>query len=70
MGLTMADVEEAGKKYQREQELLHVTDVTAPEYIEVIIATDGKTVWINNEVQCLFRACKIKKLLLDDRRKP
>jgi len=43
-------------------------DVTAPEYLEVVISVDGKTVWINGAFKCLFRACKIKQIKVDDRR--
>ena len=44
-------------------------DITGCEYLEVVISADGKVVWVNTEVCCVFRACQIKKLYLDDRRK-
>ena len=44
-------------------------DITAPEYIEIVISEDSKTVWINNKASCLFRACRIKQLVINDRRK-
>jgi len=50
-------------------ERMSLEDVTAPEYIEIVIHNDGKVIWINNEGRCLFRACQIKQLVLDDRRK-
>ena len=45
------------------------TDITAPKIVEVVIRCDSKVVWINTEKGCIFRACRIKKLTVDDRRK-
>ena len=47
----------------------NMNDITGPEYLEIVISEDGKTVWINNDVTCLFRACRIGELKVDDRRK-
>jgi len=43
-------------------------DIPAPEVIRIQIASDGKTVWINTENGCVFRACRIKELNLQDDR--
>lgn len=43
-------------------------DVTEPEVIEILINNTGKVVWINGPDGCLFRACRIKKLILNDER--
>lgn len=45
-----------------------IKDITAPEVIEISIREDGRVVWINNGEKCLFRACRIEKLVIDDRR--
>src|SRR3954454_9614621 len=44
----------------------HCYDVTAPEAIEIVISDN--VIWINNEERCLFRACKIKNIILQDNR--
>jgi len=45
-------------------------DVTAPEHeVLILIREDGKTVWINVDGMCMFRASQIPILIIDDRRK-
>ena len=44
-------------------------DVVDVEFLEIKISSDGKTVWINNEEKCLFRAQKIKQIQINDERK-
>ena len=44
-------------------------ELTAPEYLEIVISEDGKTVWINDDVHCVFRSCRIQELKVDDRRR-
>lgn len=46
----------------------HLKDITAPEMLQIVIREDSKVVWINTERCCVFRACQIKKLVIDDRR--
>jgi len=41
----------------------------AVDNLEIVIRDDGKVVWLNTE-KCVFRAYVIKKLTVDDRRKP
>jgi hypothetical protein len=41
-------------------------DLTSPRYIQIRISRDRKTIWINTEKECIFRACKIGKLDIDD----
>jgi hypothetical protein len=48
----------------------YMLDIPAPEVIQIQIASDGKTVWINTENGCIFRACRIKELNLQDDRFP
>jgi hypothetical protein len=43
-------------------------DVTKCEVLEIAVRNDGKVVWVNTEKGCIFRACQISKLILDDRR--
>lgn len=43
-------------------------DVVNVEYLGIRISADGKTVWINNEEKCLFRAREIKQIDVDDER--
>ncbi len=42
-------------------------DITAPDYVEIVIKEDGKVVWINTG-GCVFRACRIGQLVIEDRR--
>lgn len=51
------------------KEVIRLEDLTEPENIEIVISYDGKTVWINTEAGCVFRACKIKNLTVEDRRR-
>ena len=44
-------------------------DVVDVEFLEIKISEDGRTVWINNEEKCLFRAREIKQIQIDDMRK-
>jgi len=43
-------------------------DIAAPDILQIAISEDGRTVWINTEHDCQFRACRIKNLFIDDRR--
>ncbi len=45
-----------------------MTDVTAPDGVEIMIRHDGKVIWVNIDGKCLLRACRIKNLTLDDQR--
>lgn len=44
-------------------------DLVDIEFLQIRISADGKTVWINNEEKCLFRAQNIKQIQIDDGRK-
>jgi len=50
---------------EREQRM---ADVTAPEFVEIQIRSDEKVVWVNVDGRCLFRACRIGKLIINDER--
>lgn len=43
-------------------------DITSPEGVEIVIRGDSKVVWVNVNGICMLRACRIKKLVLDDQR--
>lgn len=43
-------------------------DISRAEHIEVHISIDGKRLWVNDEVTCLLRVCRIKNLYLQDDR--
>lgn len=43
-------------------------DITGADEVEILIRNDGKVIWININSVCVFRACKIKNLILNDRR--
>lgn len=43
-------------------------DINSPAYLEIIIRSDGKVVWINADGICEFRACKIGELIVKDER--
>jgi len=43
-------------------------DIAAPEAVEITIQADGKKVWVNVDGICMFRACRIKHLTLNDDR--
>lgn len=47
----------------------NMIDVTAPDFVEVMIDYQGKIVWVNVDGKCLLRACRIKDLTLVDHRK-
>ena len=44
-------------------------DVVDIEFLEIKVSYDGKTIWINNEEKCLFRAREIKQIEINDERK-
>lgn len=44
-------------------------DVHAPKVVQVVIRNDSKTLWVNVDGVCKFRACRIEKLQVDDQRK-
>lgn len=44
-------------------------DITEPEVVQVDIKSDGKVIWINVNGICMFRACRIKNLEINDGRK-
>jgi len=51
-----------------QQQLEGMKDITAPEIVQIVIRNDSKVIWINTEKGCIFRACKIKELEIDDMR--
>ena len=42
-------------------------DITAPESVEIVLGNDLKTVWVNVDGICQFRACRIGVITIDDR---
>lgn len=44
-------------------------DLAKPKLIEILIREEGTSVWINGEEGCLFRACRIGKLVVNDDRR-
>ena len=44
-------------------------DITGPDIVEISIKEDGKVIWINVDGICACRICRIKELIIDDRRK-
>ena len=44
-------------------------DVAGPDYVEILIDSNGRRVWINVDGVCRFRACRVKNLVLNDERK-
>lgn len=55
------------KRWRRRSE--DMKDVTAPKVVEVVIREDGKVIWINTEKGCVFRACRIGELFVNDERR-
>jgi hypothetical protein len=45
-----------------------MTDI--PKQVEIVISHDGKSVWVNTETGCAWRAKRIEHLTVDDRRVP
>ncbi len=43
-------------------------DITAPQHLEITIREDGKVVWLNTELLCVFRACQIGEITVVDLR--
>jgi hypothetical protein len=50
--------------------ILEMVDITAPEMVQVQIDVYGKTLWVNVNGICRFRACRIEHLSIDDDRLP
>jgi len=50
-------------------ENLSIVDLRGLDHLEIMVSLDGKTVWINDEKRCLFRAQEIKNLVIRDDRK-
>lgn len=46
------------------------TDITSPQHVEVAISADRRTLWLNVNGECLFRACRIHHLTVDDKAAP
>lgn len=44
-------------------------DVTAPDYVEIVVSHDERKVWINVDGRCLLRACRIQHIKIEDGRK-
>ena len=44
-------------------------DLVNIDFLEIKISSDGRTVWINNEEKCLFRAQNIQQIEINDGRK-
>ena len=38
-----------------------LTDITAPEHVEVVVREDGKVLWVNVDGECRLRICRITK---------
>ena len=43
-------------------------DITAPKAVQIMIRRDGKVVWVNVDGRCVFRACQIEVLEVEDLR--
>lgn len=46
--------------------LMDMSDITS---LEVIIKADGKVLWLNTPGGCVFRACRIGRIMVYDERK-
>lgn len=55
--------------YSPEEILDKQIDITGPDIVEISIREDGKVIWINVDGICACRVCRIKELVIDDRRK-
>ena len=42
-----------------------LTDVTAPELVEIIVTEDKSRIWINVDGKCVFRAYRMRDLIID-----
>ena len=42
-----------------------MTDVTVPELVEIIITEDKSRIWINVDGKCVFRAYRVRDLIID-----
>ena len=41
-------------------------DLREPKTVQIQISSDRKTVWVNTEDGCVFRASRIQELVVDD----
>jgi hypothetical protein len=48
-----------------EQEM---TDITAPQVVQIMVSDDGKIFWVNVDGVCRLRACRIGKVEIVDQR--
>ena len=44
-------------------------EIFKPQHVEVVIRHDGKTIWINVDGQCSFRAAQCGRIQVNDQRK-
>ena len=51
-------------------DLKPTTDLAGAEHVEVLVREDGQTVWVNVDGICRLRVCRVKKLKINDHRKP
>ena len=49
-------------------QVLTSLDLVNPEYVEIIVGIDNKTIWVNVEGVCRFRARRIESLSIVDER--
>ncbi len=47
---------------------VHMWDIAGANVVEVSIKEDGKVVWINLDGKCILRVCRVKNMVVDDRR--
>jgi hypothetical protein len=44
-------------------------DLIEPEVVQIVIRDDGKVIWVNADGICMFRACRVGTILVEDQRK-
>jgi len=47
---------------------IEMTDITAPEDVQIQIHEDGKVIWVNVNGICALRCCQIENLQVEDNR--
>jgi len=43
-------------------------EINKPDHVEIMIRDDGKTVWVNVDGECIFRASQVKNVRINDKR--
>lgn len=49
-----------------EEREIRMLDIAAPEDVEVVLSTDGKTLHVNVDGFCRLRICRMKDIIIEN----